>query len=196
MTGLLLGLLLCVSRAADLPHTNLRFEVSVARNLPTEPRDGRLLIVIGKKSSPEPRRSIGRTGLNAPPLLGADANSFGPGSVARVDEKAVIFPIPSLASLPAGEYFIQAVFHANRDLNVANAPGNLYSDPVKVKLDPSHGEMVRLELAHVIPWNDIPADQDNVRYIKLRSELLSAFHGRPMFLRAAVILPREFDKET
>src|SRR5262249_15517096 len=33
------------------------------------------------------------------------------------------------------------------------------------------------------------------RYIKIRSDRLSAFHGRPMDLRAGVILPRDFDRE-
>jgi hypothetical protein len=34
-----------------------------------------------------------------------------------------------------------------------------------------------------------------VRYLKIMSPRLSAFHGRPIFLRAGVILPREFDRE-
>ncbi len=34
-----------------------------------------------------------------------------------------------------------------------------------------------------------------MRYLKLRSKLLSDFHSRPIFLRASVILPRGFDAE-
>src|SRR5262249_55163067 len=34
------------------------------------------------------------------------------------------------------------------------------------------------------------------KFIKMESKLLSKFHGRPMYLRAAVTLPRDFDKET
>jgi S-formylglutathione hydrolase FrmB len=38
-----------------------------------------------------------------------------------------------------------------------------------------------------------PADSDNVRHIELVSPLLSAFHGRVMKLRAAVVLPAGHD---
>src|SRR5205823_3785308 len=34
-----------------------------------------------------------------------------------------------------------------------------------------------------------------VKFLKLRSELLSKFHGRPMYLRAAVVLPPDFERE-
>src|SRR5207247_353918 len=32
--------------------------------------------------------------------------------------------------------------------------------------------------------------------VKIRSDLLSKFHGRPIYLRAGVILPKDFDRDT
>src|SRR5205085_7000750 len=43
---------------------------------------------------------------------------------------------------------------------------------------------------------DPPADSQYVKFVNLKSELLSKFHGRPMYLRAGVILPREFQHES
>jgi hypothetical protein len=87
------------------------------------------------------------------------------------------------------------VFHSNRDLNLANAPGDLYSDSSKVYIDPARGGLVPLVLTRQIPAEQMPEDTEHVKYIKFPSRLLSQFHGRPMYLRVGVILPRDFDKE-
>src|SRR5438094_74488 len=43
---------------------------------------------------------------------------------------------------------------------------------------------------------ELPADEEYVKYHKFKSELLSKFHGRPMYLRVGVIVPRGFKKDT
>jgi hypothetical protein len=177
------------------PSTGLRFEVTVAPGLLPAPRDGRVLVVLGRTEQPEPRLGIGTTGMEAAPVLGSDANGLAPGVVAVLDQKAEIFPIARLAALPPGTYFGQAVFDTNRDLKLPNAPGNLYSPVQRVVLDPAPGGTVRLELTQQVPPETLPADTETIKYIKLRSELLSRFHGRPMYLRAGVILPRDYAKE-
>src|SRR5262249_16596999 len=161
-----------------------------------EARDGRLLLVLGRDDDEsEPRKSIGDTGLKAPPLLGVDVQALTANSKIVVDQKAAIFPIAHLAQLPAGVYRAQAVFHSNRDLNLHDAPGNLYSDPVTVTLDPARSGTFKLELSNPVPDEKPPDETEYVKYGKIKSELLSKFHGRPMSLRAGVILPRDFDKD-
>jgi S-formylglutathione hydrolase FrmB len=171
------------------------FEVTVAAGLLSKPTDGRLLVVLGKpKSDAEPRESIGETGLNAPPLLGADVNGFTPGAAAIVDGSNEIFPIDSFAKLPAGDSSVQAVFDWNPDLRIPDAPGNLYSEPKTVKLDPARGGTIHLTLTKQIPPETLPPDTPTVKYLKVPSKLLSQFHGRPRFLRAGVVLPRDFER--
>jgi hypothetical protein len=180
---------------AERPKTtSLRFEVTVRKGLLARPQDGRLLIVLGNGKQPEPRYSIFATGMDAPPLLGKDVTAFAPGVTAVVDEKAALFPIDHLAHLPPGTYVVQAVLDLNRDLKLHDAPGNLYSDPVSVTINPARGETVKLELTHPI-GEDEPAESEHVKFVKVRSELLSRFHGRPMYLRAGVILPRDFERD-
>ena len=182
-------------QAPAAAKTDLRFEVTVAPELLAAPQDGRLLIVLGKRAQPEPRTSIGRTGLDAPPVLGSDVKGFAPGVKAIVDRNAIVFPIYHLARLPAGRYFVQAVFDYSPDLRLPDAPGNLYSDAAPVDLDPAKAETVKLQLSHKIPAEELPAETDLVKFVKIRSELLSRFHGRPIYLRAGVILPRDHARE-
>jgi hypothetical protein len=181
--------------------TALRFEVSVAAGLLIRPQDGRLLIVMSTKDTPEPRRQLGPTGMQAPPTLGHDVDQFGTGKTAVVDESAVAFPIADLAHLPAGDYSVQAIFDWNPNLRMSSNPrfpaiaGTLYSEPRRMHLDPAHGETVRLELTQKVPEETLPANTGRHRYLKVKSEKLSAFHGRPIYVRAGVRLPADFDSE-
>jgi S-formylglutathione hydrolase FrmB len=192
-----IAIVICTGTAFAQPPaaTGLRFEVTVNPGLLPKPTDGRLLVVLGRPGPGEPRDSIGDTGHDAPPLLGVDANGFGPGVVAVLDGSSEIFPIESLAKLPAGKYVAQAVFEWNPDLRLPDAPGNLISEPQAVTLDPARGGTVRLTLTKQAPADRPPADTANVKYVKFESKLLSRFHGRPMFLRASVILPRDFGRQ-
>jgi len=176
--------------------TKLRFEVSVASGLLEQPRDGRLLLVIGNRATGEPRFGMGRVDKGTSPLLGVDAHAITSDSKVIVDEKAAIFPLAHLSQLKPGKYRVQAVLHTNRDLNIPNAPGNLYSDPVAMELDPARGGSYSLTLSHQIFNDELPAETQYVKYVKIKSDLLSKFHGRPMYLRAGVILPKDFATDT
>jgi hypothetical protein len=170
-------------------RTALRFEVSVADGLLAGPTDGRVLVVLAKQGRPEPRTHIGQTGMHVPPLLGADARGLKAGGKVVLDQSSAIYPIAHLARLPKGEYHVQAVLMHNRDLRLVDAPGNLVSKPVAVQIDPAAGGTVRLELTSKLPEERLPPDTENLKFIKLRSEKLSKFHGRPIYLRAGIILP-------
>jgi hypothetical protein len=177
------------------PSTGLRFEVAVARGLLPGPADGRLLIVLDRRKDPKPWRSVGTTGLTAPPVLARDVEGLAPGGTAVVDQGAVLFPLAHLALLPRGEYHVQAVLDVGRDLKLVNSPGNLVSEPVAVRLDPARGGTVRIELTRRFTEPELPTETEHVRFVKVRSERLSQFHGRPMYLRAGVILPAGYGRD-
>ena len=176
--------------AADV--SALRFEVTVAKGLLTSPQDGRILVVLAREPKPEPRYSIGETGMYTPPVLGRDAKGLKAGDRIVVDQTAAIFPIGHLSRLPKGDYFVQAVFAYNRDLRIPDAPLNLASALVKVALDPARNGTMKLELIRKLPADDLPKGTAQVKFLKFRSEKLSKFHGRPMYLRTGIILPAGF----
>jgi len=176
-------------------QTALRIDVIADPVLKLTPTDGRLFVVLGKTARPEPRTTIGRTGMDAAPVLAVDVTAFDGKRPGVIDGRSVAFPVASLAEVPPGDYVAQAVLDTNIDLKSVNAPGNLYSDPTTVRIDPSAGGVVRLTLSSRVPNESLPSSTDILRFVKIQSKLLSAFHGRPMYLRAGVVLPRGFDQE-
>jgi len=179
----------------EVQPTKLQFEVSLVPGLAAVPQDGRLLIGLGRTASPEPRRSMTRTGANAAPLMGKDVRGLISGQVVSVDRTAVIFPIRSLDVLPKGKYFAQAVLMTNRDVKLVDAPGNLYSEPVPVELDAATGGTVKLVLSKALPAEKLPESTEREKYLKFQSQLLSRFHGRPYVLRVGIWLPANYAKE-
>lgn len=194
--AVLLAVVLIYAQREVASTDSLRFEVTIAQGLISNPQNGRLLVFLGRAASPEPRLQAGDTGLDATPILARDANAFAPGVSVIIDDKATTFPISNLARLPAGDYYVQALFDSNIDLKSVNAPGNLYSAVQKTHLDPARGATVKLELTQKVQPEQLPAETEHVKYIKIQSDLLTKFHARPIYLRAGVILPRDFDKET
>ena len=173
----------------------LRFEVTAAAGLLEKPQNGRLFVVVSKRAAGEPRLTIGNTGMDAPPVFARDVNNFAAGGTAVIDDTSAAFPVRSLAQLEAGDYSVQALFDSNIDLKSVNAEGNLYSAAQKVRLDPQQGGTVKLTLTQKVPPEQLPPDTESVKFVKIKSQLLSKFHGRDIYLRAGVILPKDFAKE-
>ena len=173
----------------------LRFEVIATDNLLVGPVDGRVIVALSRLNQSEPRLRIGRVVPSATPIFAVDVRNFQTGSVVVIDESAASFPHPTLADLPPGDYHVQVVLEMNRDLKSPNAPGNLYSRPQTLSIPVENDPVIRLELTERVPDESLPADTDSLRFVRIRSALLTAFHGRPIDLRAGIILPRGFEDE-
>jgi hypothetical protein len=196
----LLGFVLCLAPLAALPAGSpnsaaWQFEVAIHKGLAAPPKDGRLFVILAKTNNPEPRLTLGRTGLDAPQVLACDLKGFAPGAVALVGQGTFAFPITNLARVPAGDYFVQALFDSNTDLRSPEAPGNLYSKPQKIHLDPGQDGTRKLELTEQIPADQLPAETAQIKFVKIQSKLLSEFYGRPIFLRAGIVLPRDYERD-
>jgi len=182
--------------AANSPsHVLWQFEVTIGKSMTSPAKDGRMFVILARTNNPEPRLALGRTGLDAPEVLARDLRPFAPGAVAVLDQGCFAFPLTNLSALPAGDYFAQALFDSDTDLRSPQAPGNLYSKPQKLGLDPARGGAWKLELTQQIPPEHLPADTEQVKFVKIQSQRLSEFYGRPIFLRAGVVLPRDYARE-
>lgn len=156
-----------------------------------KPESGRVLVGIAKA-----KQRPNFTNYRPPvlPVLGADADAFAADTVVALDNDSLTFPFVKLNDLPAGEYSVQAIFATNRDINLPNAPGNRYCDPVTVKLDSAARTTVDLTLNKTFAER-APKETKTAKFLKLPSKLLSDFHGRPMEFRVGVVLPPNFDAE-
>src|SRR5215475_3142197 len=130
---------------------------------------GRLIVVISKSNRPEPRTMIGDADAGAPVIIARDVNRSEPGGVVTVDSKAAAFPISSLDALAPGDYFVQAVFHTNTDLNSPNAPGDRYSDVRTIHIDQGRGAIVSLQLTNAVPDEQAPPEDQYVKFVKIQS---------------------------
>ena len=182
----------------------------MAPSAASEPVDGRILLLFSTRTDEEPRFHV--VSRFAPqPFFGIDVESLAPGETALFDEDVLGYPIESLGELPAGDYTVQAVlnryttFHRS-DGHVVKlhmdrwegqhwnrSPGNLYSKPVRLHVDPDSPETFRIELTETIPPIPPPEDTAWIRHVKIKSDLVSAFWGRDMEIGAAVLVPPGFD---
>ena len=171
------------------------FEVGLPAALRGLPQDARLLVVLAPPGRGEPRDRIGKLGAQAPTLIGVDVPAGSKAAKVRLGDGSAVFPWRALGELPAGRYAVQAVLMTNRDLWFPGAPGNWYSAASTVSLDPRQKQVVSVELTASEPVDALPAEREFVRYRKIRSEVLSRFWGREMFVRVGVVLPRSWETE-
>ncbi len=193
-----------VVQAAELAHPP-RFLVHLAPAMRTRlgidnagsgwPADARLIVVLAKGEGGEPRYAIEPGGMNSPVVIGRDVRGLDAGSIAVLDERCTRFPFDRLSQIPAGDYAVQALLHRNRDLNLLNAPGDLYSRTAHVRIRSEESTAIDLELTESVPEESFPVETELVKFVRLRSRLLSAFHGRPIDLRAGIILPRDHGRD-
>jgi len=188
-----------------------RFQISFGADQSAEPLDGRLLLMISSDDSAEPRFQIA-DGPETQVAFGIDVEGMAPGQPATIDRSALGWPIDSVADLPAGTYNVQALLHRYETFTRADghtvklpmdrgegqrwnqAPGNLYSTPRRIDLDPSGGGTYEITLDQVIPPITDPPETKYIKHERIQSERLSTFWGRPMFIGAHVLVPEGFDE--
>jgi S-formylglutathione hydrolase FrmB len=175
------------ARAAPDERTPLAFEVTYPPTVHRGPISARVYVMLGPaEGSGEPRK--GPNWFQPKPFFATDAREWKPGEPLRIGSDATGFPGP-MATLRPGRYAIQAVIRLNHDTHqLGDGEGNAYGPIARVELDPGKSGIVSLRVDRVVPPRSFP-ESDRVKLVELPSPLLSAFHGRPIRHRAAVILP-------
>ena len=228
-TMLLLSAIL--SQAATAKPSGQRFEVSFPKEMSAAPLDGHVLLLISNNDTKEPRFQISFMTAESQQVFGIDVDALAPGAPAIIDASPLGYPAESLNDVPAGDYWVQAVLNLYETFHLANGrtlklppdkgegqhwavkPGNLYSKPVKMHLDPKSGLTVRISLTEKMPsvadnpkgvdsllgWSGANEDHsivDNkwVKHVRIQSDLLTKFWGRPTYLGAVVLLPDGWDE--
>ena len=191
--------------AASQPQ--VRFEATVSPTAEPGPTTGHVVFVVSTTNATEPRTQIVPNGAA---IFGAARDQAAPDAPSIADASSRAYPVADLAALPAGDYYVQAVLiryglvHRSDGKSIwvpvhhARYPfyslqGNLYSDVQKVHLDPAQGFDVKFVLDHVIPAPPKPQETPWIKYVSVKSELLSKFWGYPIYLNAYVLLPRDYD---
>jgi len=206
-----LALLAALAAAPPVSFAAVKFAVSFPAERSAAPLDGRVLLLLSTNGEAEPRFQVS-DGPSTQLVFGLDVEGLAPGAEAVIDASAFGYPVRSLAELPAGEYFVQALLHRYETFRRSDghtvklpmdrgegqrwnaAPGNLYSAPRKIVFDPAGTTPVKIVLDREIPPIAPPKDTKYIRHERIQSKLLTEFWGRPMFLGACLLLPEGFDE--
>lgn len=201
---------LLVTALCATPARAQQAVVTLDPSVATAPTTGRLFVIFGRSDAREPRSQAGSYGGSVP-FYGMDVDAWKPGTATTVGNRVLGFPFDDLAHMPAGDYYAQAVLNVYTQFHRADghtiwvhadqwegqhwstSPGNLVSEVVKVHFDPAARTTVKLALTKKVPPRDPPADTRWVKYVKMKSELLSKFWGAPVYIGATVLLPKDFD---
>jgi len=191
--------------------SKLRFAISFPADRSKTPLDGRLLLMISTDGSKEPRHQIDSS-PKTQQIFGIDVDGLKPGNDAFVEGEVLGYPVKSLGQIPPGTYWVQGLLHRYETFKRSDghtvklpmdrgegqhwnlAPGNLFSKPKQVTIDPSKAETITITLDQEIPPINPPKDSKYVKHIKIQSKKLTEFWGRPMYLGACVLLPHGFDE--
>lgn len=190
---------------------NLKFAISFPAEMSEARLDGRLLLLISDNDQREPRFQISDSPATQQ-VFGLDVDGLAPGVEAIIDSSAFGYPRASLADIEPGEYWVQGLLNIYQTYNRADGhtvklppdrgegqqwnrkPGNLYSQPQKIRIDRHRSETIRISLDQIIPPIPDPPETKYIKHVKIQSELLSDFWGTPVYLGAHILLPHGFDE--
>src|SRR5271167_839941 len=184
-----------------------RFAISFDSKLSPTPLDGRVYVVISTKEDPEPRTQILEEEVKSQQVFGVDVDALAPGQNAIIADDALGYPTANFRNIPAGDYWVQGVLNKYTTFHRADGhtvklpmdegegqhwdtkPGNFYSTPERVHIDPADAKTIQILLTKVVPPIEPAKDTEWVKHIKIQSPALTKFWGRPMYLGAIVVLP-------
>ena len=186
------------------------FRIQISPQLKESVLDGRLLLLISSNNSKEPRFQISDA-TNTQMVFGKDIENWQTGTSQLMSEDAFGYPVERISNITAGDYYVQALMHKYEIFKLKTghtvklpmdrgegqhwneAPGNIYSTPVKIHIDPKASNEISITIDKIIAPIKEPEDTKYIKHIKIQSKLLTEFWGRPMYIGAHVLLPEGFD---
>lgn len=182
---------LCFS--AGVATAGVTFDVDVPKGMLDGEKRGRLVVYLASQPN-EARGTISSPVdwdyLHDPmPVYGVDATLSDDGRV-TLDAKSDTFHT-AMDKLPPGTWSAQAVFdHQSVASSFRMEPGNLLSDAKTFVVAAGDDQVIHLSLTRVVE----PRDYGNsgAEEVKVRSELLSDFACRDVYLHAGITLPIDF----
>lgn len=186
-----------------------RVEISFAQGARSQPVTGMIYLAISKDNQSTPIQQVDPEGA---PLFSKYVEQLKPGAPVTLTAEDRGHPVASLRDIPAGDYWVQPFVNVYTRFpradghtvwmhmdqwegqNWKRSPGNLYGDPVKMRIDPASSAPITLVADKVIPPITPPADTDMVKRIKIQSQVLTKWWGQPIFIGATILLPKDYAK--
>ena len=189
---LVAAFLFVVSPATAQEPAPLQFAVTYDAAI-TDSFSGRVYVMLSTGRR-EPR--FGPSWVNTDPFFAIDVENWQPGTPLVFTDAALGYPGPA-STVQQDIYSIQAVMRRSLDSpSVGNGPGTAYSVVSRQEVQGTTSGEIRLRIDQVVPprlYDNV--ENDHLRLVAIRSDLLSAFYGRDITMQAAVALPSGYGND-
>ena len=193
------GLLLLIAAFVVIPtrvtaeKQKLRFVVTLSPTLSSNPVSGRLIVFMTKSSEPLQVIEPSLFDLNKVWVAAMEVHNLTPGKAIEFNGDEIASPAP-LSTTPAGDYQLMALLDLNHSYSYSGiGEGDLRSEVTWARgLTPSDSEPVQLMLTKRVEDQHPISDTETTKLITFQSPSLSAFWGRPVVMRAGVLLPPNY----
>ncbi len=186
---LVFTLLIFTALPAFAQNSALHFHITLAKEIASTSTSGRLLVLM--TDSPQPRDTL-TTGFvpGSMWIAAMEIEQLAPGGTVDFNPDLKAFPQPFSQAKP-GTYQFMALLDPNHTYAYhGQDEGDLSSAVIKVEtVNPASNAPIDLTLSRVTPARFTPKDTDAVKLVECESKLLTAFQGRPITMRAGVVLP-------
>lgn len=175
---------------------DFEFDLRWNSKLRQDSYSGRVYLFFTADQQKEPR--LGPSWFHPEPFAAMDVPSWPAGKALRIGRSSGkdLYSFPrTFSDLQLAGYRVQAVTRFNPwDRRVGPGIGNAYSQPVTLPTSQAGLQPISLQLDQVVPDAPFP-ENPWCRLLKVRSRLLSEFHGREIFLQACVVLPASYGSQ-
>ncbi|MEA5445513.1 alpha/beta hydrolase-fold protein [Gammaproteobacteria bacterium AB-CW1] len=155
--------------------------------------EGRLFVVFAPEDAEVPHVHMGFPPFSdSDPFFAVDVEDWNGDEPLRLAGDMIGFPPEQVDDVPEGRYQLQAIYKTDFFFHQAVSEGSWLSEPLVVDWPADRGE-IELQLSEYLP-DELPADRSNLQFVRIKSELLSEFWGEEIELRAAVILPTDWEE--
>ncbi|PKP12981.1 MAG: hypothetical protein CVU08_07760 [Bacteroidetes bacterium HGW-Bacteroidetes-3] len=169
-----------------------QFKASFAPTVFDKPFTGHVVVYMSKENK-EPKN--GMVGLESFPCFSVAVNNIQSGQFITINDEATSFPVV-LSDIERGNYYVQIVWDRNLGgRSIAESSGNLFNVTQKITITKDTKKVFNITANQIIPKLPEFKETEFVKELKAPSALLSKFHGKPMTVDAAVILPKEYYTE-
>ena len=192
LTLVLLSLAVAHSRAFASTGP-IRFTVDVSPELSSKSVGGRLLIFMTKSSEPMDMVQPSFFDFDKVWVAAREVSNLSAGSSIDLNPDLLAYP-NVFSAAPGGDYQIMALLDVDHTFPYSViGPGDLRSVVVGVRgLKPADTEPIKLSLTKKIEDEHPANDTDSIKLVTFDSPSLSAYWGRPIQMRAAILLPPSY----
>ena len=155
--------------------------------------EGRLFVFLSENPEVEPRTQIWPNPTSQTTILAKNLENWNSDESISLNRMTDWMSTAdwNLDNIPNGTYYIQVLWDQDTEESRISAPGNIYSQKQKVAIQ-ADGEL-EIVLSEVIGPRSI-TDHNLAEMVNFRSQILSEWWGKDVYLKASVLLPHNYQK--